>query len=384
MGKKLIGLIALLLTLGLGVVAGGAPRAVPEVSRAPGTPTAQAFTPPPVTTAKTSTEDEAWAKVVAAAKNEGKVTVYSLLYTGDIGLGLAEAFYKRYGIRAEMIAGGGAELTERIRTERRTKSVIADVLEGSATYNILLMQGEHLVSIAKELPSLREDVWKVAMDYDGKGYIIVHTGLIMGPWVNTNLVKPEQEPKSWADLLNSQWEGKLLMNDPRTTTMADIPVHLLNKYKLVDADYFAKLARQKLILAGPSPFAPTASLAKGDGAVVVAGTSNTGGQYKAQGAPIKPIVPREGTIGSGHGLSAIEASPHPNAAKVFINFVLSREGHDFESKTLYILPLRKDVEDRSVYAGLQLPRVYMRTIEDDDQISKGFRDGVAAKLLGVR
>ena len=104
----------------------------------------------------------------------------------------------------------------------------------------------------------------------------------------------------------------------------------------------------------------------------------------AEGGHIKPIAPREGLIGGGSTIVLVKNAPHPNAGKLFSNFVLSREGHELVTRIILVRPVRKDVPDHSIYTSLKPFKIFANTIEDEDQINKNFRDGVAAKVLRVR
>lgn len=346
-------------------------------------PTAPSAAPKPQ--APASPQDEAWARVVEAAKKEGKVTVYSFGFIGDLGPAMVEAFYRRYGIRAEVITGPGAGLSERVRTEIRMKGVVADVGEFSAAFAVLILQEGNLVPIAQELPVFREDVWLTPPQLDQAGHILRHNLSFGSPWVNTDLVKPEQEPRSWTDLLDPRWKGKILSIDPRTTTTPDRFVHMVTKYKMVGPDFFPRLTAQGLSFpSGVGPRPPYVALARGEGAILAYGLDSQGAVVIAEGAHVKPTAPREGVTATGSAIQLIKGAPHPNAGKLFINFVLSQEGHEMETRMRLVGSLRKDVPDRSVYGGLKPFNVFASGIEDETEINKNFRDTVAAKALGVR
>ena len=376
-------LLALLAMLTL--VTACAPKVAPTANTTPLTPQ----TPTTMLTPDTSTprlEDTAWASLVEAAKKEGKVTVYSFGFTGDLGLAIANGFYKKYGIKADIMTGPASGLAERVRTEHRMKNLVVDVGEFTSALSILLLNEGLLVPLAKELRSLREDVWLLPPTIEDGGYILFHTLTLAGPWVNTDLVKPDQEPKSWVDLLDPRWKGKLLTMDPRTTPSPDRFVHMLSKYKIVESDFFPKLVAQNPIVPigiGQDP--PYVALARGDGAILVFGMDVQAGAVVRAGAHIKPTVPREGVMFTGASIQLIKGTTHPNAGKLFVDYVLSREGQELESKMRLVGSLRKDVPDQSLYASLKPFKIFANNnIQDEVQIGNNFRDGIAAKVLGVR
>lgn len=338
------------------------------------------------TTSSLNPQDVAWAQVVEAAKKEGKVTAYTgLSFTGDVGPAVVDAFYKKYGIRAEIIAGPGAALIERIKTEQRTKAIIADVLDGSVVFSVPLLQEEQLAPLANELPVLREDAWLVPPPMDDSGHLLRVSPSYASPWINTDLVKPDEIPKSWADVLDARWRGKLLSPDPRTSAGADRYVHTLTKYKVVEPDFFPKLAAQKVTFpTGVGSFPPYVALAKGEGEMVIFGFDSLAAPTAREGGHIKPVVFREGVIGTSTVIQLIKNSPHPNAGKLFINFALSQPGYELVTTIARLGSSRKDVPDLSVTGKLKPFKIFANTIEDETQISKNMRDGVAAKALGAR
>ena len=350
-------------------------------------PTPQLASPTPElpTAPSLSREDVAWSHIVEAAKKEGKVTAYGDTFTGEIRQAVADAFFEKYGIRAEMITGPGSVLTERIRTEQRMKEAVADVALISPASVVLLLQEGRLVPLAKELPVLREDAWLVPLLMDDGGHLLRSYASFQSPWINTDIVKPEEAPKSWADLLNPRWRGKLLINDPRTTAVADRNVYTLTKYKIVEPDFFPKLAAQKLAIpAGVGMGPPYLALAKGEGAILIFGVDSSGAPIAKEGGHIKPTVFTGGVTGISSAFQLIKNAPHPNAGKLFINFLLSQQGYELVTTIGQKGSFRKDVPDRSVMASLRPFNVMTNTIEDEIQINKNVRDGVAAKALGVQ
>ena len=81
-------------------------------------------------------EEIAWNKVIQAANKEGKVTAYSFNMTGDVGLAVSRSFEQIYGIKVDIITGGGAALVQRITTEKRMGTMVADVMDAN-TFQIL-------------------------------------------------------------------------------------------------------------------------------------------------------------------------------------------------------------------------------------------------------
>ena len=360
----------------------------PKPAAVPSAPASQPAAPSATLSAapSQSPEDLAWSRVVEAAKKEGSVTVYAVTIIGDTGQAVADAFYKRYGIRVDIIAGPGSVLSEKIRTEQRMNQVIADVAaELSAAFAVVLLQEGHLIPLARELPVLREDAWLVPPNMDDGGNIIRGFPSFHSPWINTDLVKPEEVPKSWPDLLDPRWKGKLLIMDPRTVAAPDRAVYTLTKYKVVEPNFFPKLVVQNLSIPPGVGMGPSfTALAKGEGAILIFGVDSQGGPVLKAGGHIKPTVLTGGVVGTSGAIQLIKNAPHPNAGKLFINFLLSQQGYELVTTIGQLGSLRKDVTDRSVLTSLKPFNVIANTIEDEIQISKNNREGVAAKVLGVQ
>jgi ABC-type Fe3+ transport system substrate-binding protein len=144
-----------------------------------------------------------WAKVIEAAKKEGKVTLYTSTLGAPFHTAVLKSFEKKYGISAELLDVRASELRERIRTEQSTNRFIGDVLQGGAA-TTLRQQREGQLQPHGGLPNLANlrDPFK-ATDSQVPSYVLAY-----GVLVNTNLVKPADEPKSWKDLLDAKWKGK--------------------------------------------------------------------------------------------------------------------------------------------------------------------------------
>ena len=359
----------------------------PTPSAVPSAPAPQPAAPVPAVSSAPSPSPEsvAWAKVVDAAKKEGKVTVYGYTFVSDVNPAVTDAFYKKYGIRAEIITGPGSMNSERLRTEARMKNVVADVGEYSPTFATVLSQEGLVAPVGKEAPALREDVWLASPSMDDSGNIIRGYPSLQSPWINTDIVKPADAPKSWSDLLDPRWSGKLLIIDPRTATSADRYVYTLTKYKMVEPDFFTKLTGQKLINpAGIGTRPPWTALAKGEGAIIIFGADSQGAPVLKEGAHIRPAVLSGTVIVTSSAFQLIKNAPHPNAGKLFIDFALSQQGYNLVTGMNLLSSLRKDVPDISVMAGLKPFNVVANSIEDEAQIAKNSREGVAFKALGLQ
>ena len=332
----LVGLVVLAL-----ILAACAPKSAPV--SAPSIAAPQAVVPVPAPAGPTrSSEDVAWQKVLEAAKKEGILTVYTASYT--IPLEMQQAFQSATGIRLEVISGRGVEFQERLKTEKRMGRMVADVIDNAGTQ---METVKDILANSTDLPVFRErDVWnQEPWTLDPEKKYFAYQILYLGPYINTKLVSTDDEAKlkSWRDFLDPKWKGKMVVQDPRLGTMAAyFNVHL--KKGLLDEAFMLALGRQQLQFALNKGDVAKA-VAIGDAPIaLIAATSDTPA-YIAQGLPVKMLDMKEGVWRGGAAVGRVEKSPHPNAAKVFLNWLFTTQGMTELSKATLLQPMRKGVVD---------------------------------------
>jgi iron(III) transport system substrate-binding protein len=273
-----------------------------------------------------------WERTLAAARKEGQVTVYIYRYEA-----LIEDFKREFpGINVVSVAGRGNELTTRIMTERRAGKYIADVYSGGTggNYNVLY-KGKALDPI-KPLLSLPEvadeSKWYGKehryADPEGK-YVFAYLASPSDAQLafNSRQVSP-QEFKSYWDVTNNKWKGKIVALDPRDGGLGgtmqffyynpEIGPEFIRKFFGTMDIQFSRNFRQM-----------TDWLAQGRYALCFGCKDSM--RAKNQGLPVEDFDTTRWKEGSsfssgGGSLSLLNQAPHPNAAKVFINWFLSRKG----------------------------------------------------------
>ena len=140
--------------------------------------------------------------------------------------------------------------------------------------------------------------------------------------VNTEMVKPAEEPKSWKDLLDPKWKGKLVTAHPGYSGV--IATHVMALVHLHGWDYFKQLAQNKPMLV-QSAVDPSGVVASGERPIAANGGDYTFYQAKKKGNPVEIVFPKEGVplVVSPSAITIF--APHPNAAKVFTDFIFSRD-----------------------------------------------------------
>jgi iron(III) transport system substrate-binding protein len=256
-----------------------------------------------------------WNKVVEAAKKEGKV----VLYTANVGVrfhhDIGAAFEKRYGIPVEILEARASELRERIRTEQAAGRHIGDVSHNGATTSTLQAR-DGAFQPHGDLPALSslQPTFKV----DGTRIPIFSIGY--GMLVNTRLVPPGSEPRSWKDLLDPKWQGKIISDDMRA--LGGGSVLFFVTHDAFGRAFHEKLAEQKPVFTREI-IESERRVARGEYPVWVPFALSN---YRAlKGLPVKAVVPVEGATYVNYEIAMLKNAPRPNAARLLMNFFLEKE-----------------------------------------------------------
>ena len=291
-----------------------------------------------------TSQDAAWAKVTEAAKKEGKATIYSFSFIGDTGLALQAGFKDRYNIQLEIIAGRGAEFVERIKTERRTGNIVADIMEGTAAHGGNLKAAGGTVATT-DLPVLQDkNAFQVSpLINDPEEHLLAYRFVGIGPYYNTKLLKQGEEPKSYKDMLNPKWDGKILVGDPNLASATYEVFVTLMENKRLDVDTIKALGQR--VKYAPGTRQTAEALARGEFPIGLLISDLDAAPFLKEEAPIKALTVQEGIITYGSTLDRIKDGPHPNAAKLFMEWMLRQEGQTIFTRTAGLSSVRKDVPD---------------------------------------
>jgi iron(III) transport system substrate-binding protein len=266
--------------------------------------------------ARAQAPDAEWAKVVEAAKKEGKVVVYNgAVGTPALPKALA-AFEKKHGVRTELLEARASELRERIRTEQAAGKVLGDVSHNGSTTTALQLAEGTFVPYGT-LPNAGRPAAPFKADGTRVPIYVIQYGIL----VNTDMVKPGEEPRSWQDLLHPRWKGKILADDMRA--LGGGAVFFMVTTQKFGKDYHDKLAGQLLHmnreLRGNYP-----RIARGEYPVYTPFTLPDSLDLK--GLPVKAIQPEEGSPYVRFDGAIFKGAPRPNAARLLLDFLLSDEG----------------------------------------------------------
>ena len=250
-----------------------------------------------------------------AAKKEAKVVVYGSVPPQSME-GLHQAFKKKYGVEVEYWRGSSTQVSERALTEWRAGKPAFDIAEGNRGVQ-LIMKDEGLFQ--KFIPPAAQ---KFPDRFKEKDALITPWRVLpISMLYNTEMVKSADLPKTFDDLLNPKWTGKISIPDPtRHTTTAQF-LWNLRKFKGDKwLDYVKALAKQKPVLV--ESLAPvTTTIIKGEALVGITYIKYIK-QYKG---PVD-YIPMDQYLTDPNYLSLSAKAMHPNAAKLYIDFACSAEG----------------------------------------------------------
>ncbi|MBI4526653.1 MAG: extracellular solute-binding protein [Deltaproteobacteria bacterium] len=263
----------------------------------------------------------AQSSILEGAKKEGKLVYYTAL-TAPESRALLAAFEKKYPfIRTELFRLEGDKMRNKILTEARAGRHSFDVNSTSITNTGLLMRSGMLASYKARA---RDRVWPGLKDDDG-----YWTGLYVRQYAlsyNTHLVSAKEAPKDWWDLFDPKWKGKIGL-DEEVELYGGLCLYWGREKALKLLKGLA--AQQPLIRNGHTLIAQLT--AAGEFPVSIA-YSNRIEDMKAKGAPVDWSNTTDPVVASPSVITMSAHAPHPNAARLFLEFALSYEAQSLLAK----------------------------------------------------
>ncbi|MEV4513352.1 ABC transporter substrate-binding protein [Dactylosporangium sp. NPDC049525] len=318
--------------------------------------------------------------LVAAAKTEGKV-VMSGPPDQNVREQLPAAFQKAYGISVDYIGTGGSDNAARLRSERQANIYSQDVFVGGGeTMANTYKASGWLGSLKDTLPASVQsaDQWRQGSTpfIDPDSSILKISEYVSLPYViNTNLVK--DEPKTWKDLLDPKYTGKILMIDPRKSGGAVYNVGMFLADPGYGQDYVTKLYHDQKPVFSSDSRQGVDDVAKGKYAIGIAFGQADVATAAADGLPIKVIVPDLLQITSGFGYLAVaDKMPHPNAGKLLASWLACSEGNKVWNDAYGSVSTRTDVQPATDTPKWEIPDRAVKYFDASnwDFLTKGRND----------
>ena len=258
--------------------------------------------------------------LIEAARKEGKLVFYTAM-----DLQLAERFGRTFeqkypGIAVRVERSGAERVFQRIDQEYRSNIRAVDVVNTADQAHCIIWKRNGWLQ-----PYLPEEV---AKNFDKRFYdpdaLHVTTRVLVSPFgYNTKLVKAEDAPKSFADLLDPKWAGKMVKGHPAYSgTIMNATFQIARD---LGWEYFEKLAKQRVMQVQSATDTPK-KIALGERAIMIDGAGYLVIQAKEAGEPVDVIYPAEGTPLATSPSTVFKGAPNPNAARLFFSWLHGREG----------------------------------------------------------
>lgn len=339
-------------------------------------------TKPPVLQEKLAWEVE-WGRLVKEAKKEGRISLHGGGFSPDSRAELTKFMHEKFGMELDAVMGKSAQLMPKILSEREAGLFLVDVYMGGPTDIINSFKPKGLIepmgNVLFRPDVIDSSLWEGGLYFDKDGMVAGGGGDVSTPIaVNSKLVN-QGEIKSYKDLLNPKWKGKIIMGDP-TVTGGQQTVAIV-MWMIMGQDFIEKLLQQNLVFSRDQRLIID-WLARGKFPIAVGPTTEMFG-FIREGAPIVPIVPAEGSkVGGSPVVVLMKNAPHPSAARLFMNWILSQEGQVTWLKNEGKASRRKDVNNEWVHPEARI-KPGIKYIIDNEQFTVSSKKEFQSRLAEV-
>lgn len=323
------------------------------------------------TTGQSSELDQ---QVIAGAKTEGEVSFYGSMSI-PVATPMIERFEKKYPfIKVKHYRGGSDRILNKILTEAKTGSTLHDIVQMRAVpLEVLKSRG-----LLEKFDYSQKDQYSKGY-FDPEGFWIatdINTVVII---YNRDLVPSDKVPRDWEDLLKPEWKGKITMDHDDYEWYANMLAHwgrgkgLRYMQRLASQDIALKRSHnivRQMVSAGEFPlgitYAPSTA------------------ELIQKGAPLDWVHTTRPIVGLTFAIGMAKKAPHPNAAKVFINYVLSKENQEFLA-TKGRIPVRSsvDVDPLHLKKGIEIVPGVVWIGEEfkhyQNEFARLFKEGASVK-----
>jgi iron(III) transport system substrate-binding protein len=312
-------------------------------------------------------------QLIEAAKKEGKVVWYTAI---DLAVAerIAEAFKGKFpGIEVRVERTGAERVFQRIGQEYASGVHAVDVVNSSDASHLLTWKRQDLL-----LPYVPEDVAKhyKPEHRDADGTYAGFRATLSPMAYNTRLVKAEEAPTSFKELLDPKWKGKIVKAHPGYS--GTILTATFEMVRDIGWDFYENLAKQN-IMQVQSATDPPKKLALGERSVMADGTEYNVLLLKEAGQPVEAIYPTEGTpfIIGPNGI--FKAAPNPNAAKLFQNYCFTPEAQAIIIETGGLRSLHQEVKEKPG----RKPLADIKLMKEDAEAAEKASEDIKTRYLKI-
>ena len=283
--------------------------------------------------------------LIEGARKEGKVVLYSAMIENQALRPLKAAFAAKYPfIEAEFWRADTRDLINKTLAEVRSRSVVVDVVEGGGVSQTLLRAGvlqEFTLPGAVNLPK----------DFVNPYWIAPRVSYF-GPAINTRLVSASEAPKTYEDLLDPKWKGKIAWAANTETGGAMMFISFIRSWmgEKKGEEYLTQLARQDIANLSGSPREVVNKLIAGEYPLALNIFLHHPVISAQKGAPVAPLM-LDPVLGNASVMVLLKSAPNPHAALLLMDFLVSEEGQKVIRDADYF-PATPSVEVEASVAGI--------------------------------
>jgi iron(III) transport system substrate-binding protein len=265
------------------------------------------------------------------AKKEGRLMFYTGLIVNQVVRPLKAAFEKRYPfVNVEFFRGNSSRISQRLLSEYQANRYDVDVLSGSTATSIVQQAGNMQKFSSPQLERYPAEL------KDANGYWGVTNVYFLTPAYNTQMVKPDQVPKTYEDLLNPRWKGRMIWS---TSSSTGGPMFIGNVLQTMGDEagkaFLHKLKSQNIAKTTASNRQVVDQVVAGEYALALHIFNHHAYISKKKGAPVEwfTLGPATATVST---IGLLNKSPNPHTAMLFIDFLLSEEGQKVFQASNYL------------------------------------------------
>jgi iron(III) transport system substrate-binding protein len=315
-----------------------------------------------------------WDETLAAAKKEGKVVVVG---SPDPVMRneLIPRFTKHFGIQVEYLAGSSSQIIGRVQTERQSGIFAVDIYLSGAGSTVTTLYPSKMLDPIKPL-LIHPDVtdgskWKRGapsfIDPEGQYIMMLFSTVNDTLFINTDFVKPE-EMKHVNDLINPKWKGKIASQDPRLMgSGANTAVHF---YVGLGPEYVKKVYVDQHPVYSRDRRQLTDWLARGTYPICLTCRADDVKPLLRDGFKLYEVFELDGIPNRVNSapllMTYANKAPHPNAAKIFINWFAGKEALEIYAKEYEAVTLRSDVDEASFLDPRMIPKPGVKYPDDTE------------------
>lgn len=269
--------------------------------------------------------------LIDAARKEGSVTWYTAQIIGQLVRPIVDAFGKKYGIAVNPVRADASDTVLRIASEGAAGKIQADVFDGTSTAPAL----KRLGLVLKWQPDAAGHLPPQFVDHEG--YWVANNLYVQNPAFNTSLVPRGTEPRTWADLLDPKWRGRMVIAGTSSASAGAgfVGVVLMDMGEDKGMDYLRKLAKQNIATLDVAARAVVDQVIAGEYAIGLQVFNHQSVISARQGAPVD-WIPWNPSLAVLSVAGVTKGAPHLNAGKLLLDFLVSEEGQKIFSDHDYI------------------------------------------------